>query len=141
MKKTGADKQTLKKWIVLLLSVSCLAVVLLHISEEPPPVRTLSHSSMADSLLTVAFNEAGIPGNRISSRQIEIDSTLSRRIYSVELPPGMSATKWHYDLQKILGPYGLRTPSKVTFPEMTLNIHLTYGTNVIRTVTLQQSSD
>lgn len=141
MPEKESNRGQLKRWVLALLIASCAAVGLLHVTEAPENQVFLTHSGQADSLITVTLQKSGIADSLYRTRQIVIDSLRTRREYIVDLPAGISPTYWHIRLNEEVSPYGIQTPAKVQFPEMDLRIHLTFGTNVIRTVILQPDNE
>lgn len=134
---TENNQNRLKKWIVLLLAVSCFASVLLYFSYSPFGNTEIRNSEQVDSLIARTLSRFNVTEKQIRKRSVVIDSIPVREVYTVDVPPGFSKTQWHYELDKQVQPYGMRTPSKVQFPEKDIQIHLTHGTNIIRSVVLR----
>ena len=55
---------------------------------------------------------------------IEVDSTFSRTVYRVQVPPSFSKTMFHFELHQKLLPYQLNSPAKVILPEKDMNIYI-----------------
>ncbi|MEX0993974.1 MAG: hypothetical protein WD599_00510 [Balneolaceae bacterium] len=130
-----------KKWIVLLLSVSCLVSIFLYLSYQPAGNLQLKNTGQVDSLITRLFDRFNISAEQIRKRPIRIDTLTARVVYTVNVPPGFSKTRWHFELDKEVREYGIQTPARVTFPEQSMQIHLTYGTNIIRSVLFRTDPD
>ncbi|MEX2601642.1 MAG: hypothetical protein WD355_08345, partial [Balneolaceae bacterium] len=126
-----------KKWLVLLLAISCLSSVILFFVWSPDSRYQLRESSQIDSLITLSFSRFHLPDNQIRSQTVRISPEFSRTVYTVNVPPGFSQTQYHYRLNEILRMYALQTPAKVQFPEQDIRIHITHGTTVVRTIQLR----
>jgi hypothetical protein len=130
-----------KKWVVILLLISCIAAFLLHVTYSPQALDQFRHSAEIDSLITLNFDRFNISSSQVRTRTIVLDTTSARKVYTVRVPPGFSKTQWHYELDKLMQPYRSATPARVIFPDQHLRIHVTYGTNVVRTIQLQTDPD
>lgn len=124
-------------WITILLLLSCTISAFLLWKSGPVVSQRLQHSEQLDSLIVHTMNLHGIQANQIREREITIDSTFTRKIYSVGVPSEFSKTSFHYDLHSKLLPYSANTIGKVQFPERNVSIQVLYNKNVLRTVTLQ----
>jgi hypothetical protein len=132
-----ASKTNLKKWVVTLLVVSCVTTLLLHFTYTPDQRDYFRNTTEIDSLITLNLDRFNIPGNQVRTNTIMLDTTATRKVYTVRVPPGFSKTQWHYELDKLFRPYQAATPARVLFPERHLRIHVMYGTNIVRTIQLQ----
>jgi hypothetical protein len=132
-----ASKTNLKKWVVSLLVISCITTLLLHYTYTPDQRDYFRNTSEIDSLITLNLDRFNIPGNQVRTNTIMLDTTATRKVYTVRVPPGISKTQWHYELDKLFRPYQSATPARVLFPERHLRIHVMYGTNIVRTIQLQ----
>lgn len=129
--------RTKRGWIITLLLLSCILAAVLLWKNNPIPSQRLQHSEQLDSLIVRTMDMHGIHSDQVRQREIVIDSTFIRKIYSVDVPSGFSKTTFHYDLHTILLPYSANTVGKVEFPERDVSIQVLYNRNVLRTVTLQ----
>ncbi|MEX0771049.1 MAG: hypothetical protein WD035_09970 [Balneolaceae bacterium] len=130
-----------KKWIVLLLSVTCLISVILYLEYQPAGNHQLRHTEQIDSLITRTFDRFNISFSQVRKQSILLDSLTERVVYTVDVAPGFSKTRWHYELDKQVRDYGIQTPSKVQFPDRDIRVHLTYGSTVVRSVILRTDPD
>jgi hypothetical protein len=126
-----------KKWVVTLLVISCITTLLLHFTYAPDSRSHFRSSADIDSLIAVNLDRFNISENQVRTSTVVLDTMSARKIYSVRVPPGFSKTQWHYELDKLLQPYQSATPARVIFPDRHLRIHVTYGTNIVRTIQLQ----
>jgi len=131
----------LKRWIVVLLAVSTLAALTLNFSYSPSELKQLHRADQIDSLIQFQLEQFDITDEQVRMQTISIDSVTQRKIYTVEVPPGFSKTRWHYELDREMRPYRLATPAKVIFPERNLRIHLYNGLNVVRTIHLRENDE
>lgn len=135
------DRRSLKKWIVLLLAVSCLVTIILYSTHTPPNHQHLRSGAQVDSLIELSLARFNIPDSQIRKRSVEIDSARTRNVYTVNVPPGFSKTQWHFELDKLIRPYSASTPARIEFPDRSLRMHVRYGNNVIRTVYMRTDED
>lgn len=126
-----------KKYLVWLLFFSCIASFVYFLKTEAPPVTQLRSADQLDSLITVTFNQHQLTPGRVRIRTVEIDSLFSRRIYTVNAPPGFSATSFHYSLNQNILPYQAKTAAQVQFPERNVRIHVLVNDKVHRSVFIQ----
>src|SRR5690625_421794 len=144
MNSSASDHQRqhiLKRWIVVLLAVSTLAALTLNFSYSPSELKQLHRADQIDSLIQTQFDQFGIHSEQVRLQTVRIDSLGSRKIYTVDVPPGFSKTRWHYELDREVKPYRLQTPANVIFPERNLRIHLYNGLNVVRTIHLRENDE
>lgn len=134
---TQKDTHTLKKWIVLLLVISCITTISLYVSYSPNDHKQLRTAAELDSLIQVNFDRFNITENQFRTHTVEIDSLNRRKIFFVRVPPGFSKTEWHYELHKLVHPYGVSTPARVIFPEQDMRIFLAHNFNIVRTIEMR----
>lgn len=127
--------------IVLLLLISCmLSIYLLYIS-DPTPIYRLESTQQIDSLITESFREFDIPNGQVRTQNIRIDSTFTRKQFTVEVPPNFSKTSYHYRLHQRLWPYSAETIGRVEFPDKDLHLHVQYNQTIHRTIYLYSESN
>jgi len=131
------DTLTLKKWIVFLLVLSCGTTLFLYISYSPDNQKQLKTAAQLDSLIQVNFDRFNIHSSQFRIHTIPIDPLNQRKIFYVRVPPDLSKTRWHYELDKLVRPYGVSTPARVIFPEQKMQIYLAYNFNIVRTIELR----
>lgn len=124
-------------WIALLLLTSCLTAAILLWSGKGVPARGLASSAQLDSLIIQTLNLHGLTSEQVRQSEITIDSTFTRRVYTVAVPHDFSKTTFHYDLHTVLLPYSAGTAGKVYFPEKNFAIQILYNSHVLRTVHLR----
>jgi hypothetical protein len=130
-----------KKWIVTLLAASCLAALFHLFGNSENSFKNLASTAQADSLITEVLYDFDIADSQIRKRTVSTDSLFSRTIYTVKLPPDISKTELHYQLQKKIIPYKMDSPAKIIMPEKDMHIHLLYEGTVIRTVQLRTDTE
>ncbi|WP_069132583.1 hypothetical protein [Rhodohalobacter halophilus] len=130
-----------RKFIALLLALSCLTAIYLLLNSSPLESKKLTHSSQIDSLITESLRDFNIPPSQVRKRTVEIDSTFSRSVYTVRVAPNFSKTTLHYTLHKSLWPFNVRTAGRVHFPERDLNVHFLYNDRVVRTLIVRHDPD
>lgn len=139
--ESGRDETGRKRKIVGLLAVCCMLSLLLLLIWKPEEHPRLESAAQADSLIQQTLDQFRIPPSRVRIQTIRLDTIETRKIYTIDLPRGVSRTQWHYELDKRLRPRKVTTPATVRFPERNLQIHLLYGTNIIRTIRLRTDNE
>lgn len=137
------EKSSVKKrgLIVLLLITSCAISIYLLLVIEPVTVYSLESSQQIDSLITESFREFNISTAKVRTEDTRIDSSFSRRKYTVEVDPAFSKTSFHYRLHERLWPYNAKTIGHVEFPEKNMQVHIEYNETIHRTIYLYTESD
>ncbi len=125
-----------KKVVTILLLFACLlsAVILAYTPTYIP--NTVNTEAELDSLIQLSFEDADLLRGQIRTFNVEIDSSFTRKVYRVEVPPAFSKTSYHLQLHHRLFPLGLNTPSTVVFPEEDMNIYVEHKGTVFRTIRL-----
>ncbi|MEX1011423.1 MAG: hypothetical protein WDZ29_05115 [Balneolaceae bacterium] len=136
----NSDPVRLKRWVVWLLTASVTVSALLLLTWEPDPSRPLQSLDQVDSLITLNLNRFNIPSSQYRRNRIPIDSVRYRTEWNIDLPPQISRSHWHYELDRLLRPYGFETPARVHFPERDQKIYLAYGSNIVGTLSIQTRS-
>lgn len=130
-------EQKKKRLIVGLLFISCFisGYILLNTSETD--TNTLQSLAQADTLIQNRLANFNISDSQVAIATTEVDSNFVRKTYHVGVPYGFSKTQFHAELNRLMHPYGVNTPARVSFPAQDINIQLTYKDAVIRTISLQ----
>ncbi|MEX1062287.1 MAG: hypothetical protein WEC12_01680 [Balneolaceae bacterium] len=131
----------MKRWIAGLLAISCTAAFFLFIDDSSSGDRQFMSAAEIDDLIQQTFDRFNLPPDQIRTRTIRIDTSASRKEYTVDVAPGFSKTQWHYELARLLKPYNSDTPARVFFPDRDMRIFVTYGSNIVRTIRLQTDPD
>lgn len=130
-----------RRWITGLLFASTLLASLLLWKSEPVIQKRLQSAAQIDSLLSTAFNEAGLTDEQLQKQTVQIDSLFSRNVYRVRVAPGFSKTTLHYSLQQAVWPYLVSTIGRVEFPARTLYLHFMINDNIISSVIVVDDPD
>jgi len=96
----------------------------------------LNISSGIDSLLTDHFEQHLIPSTSVRKYNIEVDSTFTRTVYRVAVPPTFSKTMFHFELHQNLLRYNIESPARVIFPERDMNIYIYDNNTILSTIRL-----
>lgn len=122
--------------ITILLSLSCIASVV--ILAAAPAHKSIDYSAAdnLDSLLTNAFKENPLIGSNFRKYIIKVDSNFTRTVYRVPVHPSFSKTMFHYSLHKNLSRFDIESPAKVLFPERDMNIYIYDGGTIKSTIRL-----
>ena len=130
-----------RRWIVILLALSCLFALMLILKTEPVVQKKLTTSSQLDSLIIVTFDELELRNNQIRRRTIEVDPLFTRMVYNLRVAPNFSKTTLHYTLQQALWPFGVSTVARIEFPRRDMHIHMIVNNNIRRSIIIQEDSD
>lgn len=130
-----------KRFIVLLLFLSCLISGYLLLKDDGSAPKQLHQFSQADSLLEQEFDQFRISEDQIRVRSVEVDSQFTRKTYEVAVPPGFSKTQLHAELHDNFHPMDVRLPAEIHFPDEDFEIHLMYNGTIFRTVRLETDPD
>ena len=135
------DSETQRSLLVVLLTLSCIAAVVLLWSVEPVTPKKLQSSSQLDSLITLTLRELNVDDQQVRVRTVEVDSIFSRQNYLVSVAPNFSKTTLHYTLHHYLWDYGVQTFANVSFPERDMKIHLLYNNTIHRSIDIRSDRD
>lgn len=125
-----------KRRLAGLLLLCCLASITALQQWEPDTQTHLRSGTEADSLIRHTIDHFGVMPVDIRLQTIRIDSSLQRKHWQLDVPPGFSTTDWHYQLHRELEPYNVQTPARVFFPEREMLIHLIHNETTFRTIRL-----
>ena len=130
-----------RKFIVILLALSCLLAGYLLINTSPLSQKNLVHSSQIDSLITLTLEDFNISPSQIRKRDIQVDSVFSRSVYTIRVAPNFSKTTLHYTLKEELWPYRIEPIATVQFPERDMRLHLLVNNQIYRTLIIRNDHD
>ncbi|MDZ7715818.1 MAG: hypothetical protein U5J95_06350 [Balneolaceae bacterium] len=125
-----------KRIIAALLLISCIISGFLLAYTSAPSSQSLTSFAKADSLILNDLYKFNVLDNQIRVQTITVDSNLSRKKYTINVPPGFSKTQLHNELNRTFYDYDVRTPADVIFPHKDFRIHLLYDQTVFRSITL-----
>ncbi|MDR8391753.1 divergent polysaccharide deacetylase family protein [Aliifodinibius sp. S!AR15-10] len=132
---------TKKRLIALLLFISCTISALILVYSEDTQSNELQTFAQADSLIVHTLQNFNVNRNQIRVRSIEVDSTLTRKKFTVDVPPRFSKTLLHAELNRTFHPLSVRTPARISLPEEHMVIQFVHMGTVIRTLSLQTDED
>lgn len=121
-------------WIVFLLFISCFFSAALLFATEPVQTSPLESPAELDPLIVETLSDFNVSQNQVQTFTTQIDTTFSRKTYSVNVSSQFSKTTFHYDLHMKLSRYMVNTHGTVHFPDEDLHIHLIFGETVHRTI-------
>lgn len=131
------DEKTKKSLIALLLFISCIVSIFILTYLPGQANRKLHSFAQADSLIQNTFDQFHIAGNQVEISVIKVGPNLTRKSYSVRLPPGFSKTQMHAELNRMFYPFSVETPATVSLPEEDMLIQMAYKNTVFRSILLQ----
>lgn len=103
--------------------------------------RTLQSFAQADSLIVQTLQEFNIERSQMRVSQLRVDSSLTRKTYTIEVPPRFSKTLLHAELNRIFHPLSVRTPARTMLPDQRMEIHLVYNGTVFRTLSVRSNQE
>jgi len=135
------QSESRRKFIVILLALSCILATYLLIGTSPITQKKLVHSSQIDSLITLTLEDFNIAPNQVRKSDIQIDSVFSRSVYNIRVAPNFSKTTLHYTMKEELWPYRINPIAKVEFPDRDMRLHLLVNEQIYRTLIIQDDQD
>ncbi|MTI88153.1 MAG: hypothetical protein FH748_09310 [Balneolaceae bacterium] len=133
-------KKNGKKYITILLVLSCVVSGIILASSPAYKTKSLRSFSTLDSLINLKLEDARILPAHIRPYTIRIDSSFERKVYRVKVPSRFSKTRFHLNLHDALLPYGIESPAKVTLPAHDMDIYVYEENTIFRTIRLQTDS-
>ena len=125
-----------KKTLTGLLVAACILSGIILGATPKKVLKTVRTESQLDSLLSQTLLDAGIPKSAIRIRQVEIDSSFTRKEFLIKVPPAFSKTSFHLNLHHALVDFDLDCPARVVFPEHDMNIYILNRDTIYRTIRL-----
>lgn len=137
----NSDGKTKKRLIALLLLISCItsAIILFYSGEAEQ--KKLQNFAQADSLIIDTLHQFNINSNQYRVQTRVVDSVLTRKTYTIDVPPQFSKTLLHAELNRTFHPLSVETPARISLPEEHLLIQLSYQGTVFRTLSLKTDED
>ncbi len=126
-----------KKILLGMLAASSLAVFLLLILHPGEQRTSLKSFSQADSLIIHELNRFRVGPDRIRTIEYPVTEDFTRKRYVVSLPPGVSQTHLHAELNRNLGGYRVQTMGYVNVPEREMRLLILFDNKIIRTLELR----
>ena len=117
--------------ITILLSLSCIASVVILIATPAHKSIDYSAANNLDSLLVNTFKADPLIGSNFRKYNIKVDSNFTRTVYRIPVHPSFSKTTFHYSLHKNLSRFDIESPAKVLFPERDMHIYI-YDSGTIK---------
>lgn len=125
-----------KKALFGLLLISSLICMALLVNTESLPLKIPPNSDELESLIYEHFEEFGVSRKAIRRVNLVIDSTFTRSVYTVRVAPSFPKTSFHLSLHKTLYGFGISSPARVHIPDSKMNIHLSRGEFVEKTISI-----
>ncbi|MCH8485921.1 MAG: hypothetical protein LAT75_03595 [Candidatus Cyclonatronum sp.] len=128
-----------KQSLFSLLLAGCAAGLLLLLLIPPPKTYLLHDLGSLDRVITQSLAAYGIPAGRLQVQTSRVDSLLTRRDYTVQVPLRFPATRVHIAIAQGAHPYGVKVLGSYNRDETALRLTLSYGPTLLRTVEMQFS--
>jgi len=130
-----------KKLLTGLLLGACFLTGIILVITPVWKSNTIPDIKSLNEHIDFAIEQAGIKVSKFRKSEIEIDSTFSRSVFRIEVPPSFSKTTFHLALHHELSAFEIDCPAKLTFPEENMDIHILYNETVFRTIRLVTSKN
>ena len=101
--------------------------------KQPVPVT----KDQIDQQIRETLKVFDIPEVLTRTTSLRVDSTFTRTVWIIDLPPSVSKTTLHYSLDQSFRPYGFQTPATIEFPERNMRVHLLWEETVVQTLYLR----
>jgi hypothetical protein len=119
----------------------CVMVTGLLVAFLPvAPQNSFSDWEEMDNYLMRQIHDFGYKSNRVQSRSVQVHESFSRKVITVDIPPGFPQTVFHKQLADSLRQYGVRTYAVVHLPDPNLEIHVIVDDTVVRSIFLRKVS-
>lgn len=125
-----------KKIITSLLLIACILSGLVFSFTPAYIPSKISTETELDSLIKLSFEDASLLSDQIRTNSIKTDSSFSRKVFRIKVPPTFSKTSFHLELHKKFYSLGITTPARVVFPEENMNIYMVNDGTIFRTIQL-----
>jgi len=123
-----------KKILLGMLAASCLAIFLLLLLHPGEQRTSLKSFSQADSLIIEELNRFRVGPDRVRTFEYPVTEDFTRKRYVVSLPPDVSQTHLHAELNRSLGSYRVQTIGHVNVPQRETRVLILFDNKIIRTV-------
>jgi hypothetical protein len=103
--------------------------------------KKLQHFSQVDSLVLGTLSKFNVPKRQISIYSKRVDSSFTRKIYVVSVPPHFPKIQFHAALKGQFSGYEVFLPARIIFPNKDIDIQLYYQDTIIRTIKMIMDDD
>lgn len=129
-----------KKILLGMLALASLAVFLLLLLHPGEQRSTLKSFSQVDSMIVHELNRFEVEPDHIRIFEYPVTEDFTRKRYVVSLPPGISQTHLHAELNRSLGRYRVQTKGQANVPQRETRILILFDNKIIRTVELRSQA-
>ena len=140
MPLSSIPEQTKKIITLWLLAGSCITaflILLLYPVEQPYRLQNLNQT---DSLILQELALLNVTEERIRTFQYQVNDHFTRKRFVVDLPPNVSKTRFHAELNRQLRPWQIKTVGYVDVPEQEMTLYILYQDKIIRTLDLRSEA-
>lgn len=124
--------------LILVLLIACTLVAGALWWWVPAPSEPLPLTrDQIDQHIRETLRDFNVPEVLTRTSSLRVDSTFTRTIWILDLPPNVSKTTLHYSLDQSFRSMGFQTPATVEFPERDMRIHLLWEETVLQTLYLR----
>jgi len=135
------NRRSKKQIVTGLLFLACIIAGWLLLSAPSVQYKNLKKISQVDSLLKTTLARYHISWQQVSTRSVQVDSTFSRAIHTINVPAHFPQTEFHLALKHTLSPYDISVPAHVNFPAKNLDIQIYFDNTIIGTIKLIKQQD
>jgi hypothetical protein len=126
-----------KQILAVLLAASCIVVFLLLVLHPGQRHAPLQSFSQADSLIVTELTRFHIGQDRVRTFEYLVTEGFTRKRYVVSIPPGLSQTHLHAELNQKLRNHRVDTVAFVNVPEREMKVLILFNSKIIRTIELR----
>ncbi len=126
-----------KQVLAGLLAASCAAVFLLLVLHPGPQRSSLQSFSQVDSLIISELTRFHVSTDRIRTFEYHVSDGFTRKRYVISIPPGVSQTHLHAELNRKLRHHRVDTVAFVNVPEREMKVLILFNDKIIRTLELR----
>lgn len=119
-----------------MLLIACILSGIILASTPAYRAAHISTYAELDSLILDSFTKSSLSSEQFRTYTIDLDSSLTRKVYRVNVAPSFSKTTFHVHLHQRFYDYGIQTPARIIFPERDMNIYMSYEGTILRTIRL-----
>jgi len=123
-----------KKWLVILMFLSCLLSGFILFVAEPPESNTIRSLAELDQVINTQFEYFRSEHDRMRTHNTIVDSLFTRKNFILQVKPDFPSTAFHAAIAEQLQPKGIEIHGQRTFPERKLHLKLLLSGKLVRTI-------
>lgn len=128
-----------KKWILLMLMMSCVTTAVLIFTIPQPVNHSLESLDEIDSIINKVLSSIDAEERIVRRTNFVVDSLFTRKHYHITTSKDFPITAFHAQVALPLQEKKVFVTGTRQFPERTLRLRFIYGNTVVRTLELNPS--